>query len=70
MKVISTIHAHYHMVDDANYIRERIEAGMFGVFLADGIAGFAGTHDERSMGLLEILPDIAGLALPTRWKRT
>ncbi len=60
---IDFVHAHYHMVDDANYIRERIEAGMFGVFLADEIAGFAGTHDERSMGLLEILPEYRRLGL-------
>jgi tRNA (guanine37-N1)-methyltransferase len=49
--------AHYHTVDDADYIRERIDAGMFGAF-ADGTpAGFIGTHDERSIGMLEVLPD-------------
>ena len=57
------VHAHYHMVDDINYIRSRIEAGMFGVFLAGEIAGFVGTHEERSMGLLEILPEYRRLGL-------
>ena len=57
------IHAHYHMVDDIGYIRDRIEAGMFGVFLKGEIAGFAGTHEERSMGLLEILPEYRRLGL-------
>ena len=51
------------MVDDIGYIRDRIEAGMFGVFLKGEIAGFAGTHEERSMGLLEILPEYRRLGL-------
>jgi len=51
------VHAHYQTVDDEGYIRERIEAGMFGVFFGETPAGFIGTHDERSIGLLKILPD-------------
>ena len=57
------VHAHYHMVDDPAYIRERLEEGMFGVFVGDEIAGFAGTHEERPMGLLEILPGYRRLGL-------
>ena len=57
------VHAHYHMVDDLSYIRERIEAGMFGIFLGGELAGFAGTHEERPMGLLEILPKFQRLGL-------
>lgn len=57
------VHRHYHTVDDVGYIRERIEEGMFGVFLEGQIVGFAGTHDERSMGLLEILPEYRRLGL-------
>jgi len=60
---VDFVHAHYHMVDDIRYIRERVEAGMFGVFVAGEIAGFAGTHEERSMGLLEILPEYRRLGL-------
>ncbi|MDD4311433.1 MAG: GNAT family N-acetyltransferase, partial [Eubacteriales bacterium] len=56
-------HAHYHMVEDVRYIRERIEADMFGVFLNGEIAGFVGTHEERSMGLLKILPEYRRLGL-------
>ena len=63
LSYVDFVHAHYHMVDDINYIRSRIEAGMFGVFLAGEIAGFAGTHEERSMGLLEILPEYRRLGL-------
>lgn len=50
------VHAHYHTVDDIGYVRERIEAGMFGAFYGETLAGFIGTHDERSIGLLEVLP--------------
>ena len=50
------VHAHYHMVDDIGYIKDRIDAGMIGVFFGSELAGFAGTHEERPMGLLEILP--------------
>lgn len=46
----------YHDGDGA-YIRDRIEHGaLFGVFESDALAGFAGFHDDGSMGMLEILP--------------
>ena len=57
------VHAHYHMVDDVAYLRERIDAGMFGVFFGDALAGFVGTHEELTMGLLEILPEYRRLGL-------
>ena len=57
------VHAHYHMVDDIAYLRERLEAGMFGVFVRGEIAGFVGTHEEQTMGLLEILPEYRRLGL-------
>lgn len=57
MRHLDFVHTHYHTVDDIGYIRERIEAGMFGVFYGEILVGFIGTHDERSIGMLEILPD-------------
>lgn len=57
------VHAHYHMVDDLSYIRSRIEAGMIGVFFGGRIVGFAGTHEEHPMGMLEILPEYRRLGL-------
>lgn len=60
---LAFVHAHYHTVDDVDYLSERIGAGMFGVFVEGRIVGFAGTHDERSMGLLEILPEYRRLGL-------
>lgn len=62
-RYVDFVHAHYHMVDDINYIRERIEEDMLGVFVGEEIVGFAGTHDERSMGMLEILPEYRRLGL-------
>ncbi len=62
-RYVDFVHAHYHMVDDIDYIRERIEADMFGVFVEGQIVGFAGTHDERPMGMLEILPEYRRLGL-------
>ncbi len=39
-------------------VQERLESGsMFGAFLSGTLAGFAGTHAEGSMGLLEVLPE-------------
>ena len=39
-------------------VQERLESGsMFGAFLSGALAGFAGTHAEGSMGLLEVLPE-------------
>lgn len=55
--------SHYHMMDDETYLRERIDEGMYGVFVGGELAGFIGTHDERSIGLLEILPEYRRLGL-------
>lgn len=57
------IHAHYHMVDDLGYIRERLSEGMFGAFVGGACAGFIGTHDERSIGMLYVLPEYRKLGL-------
>ena len=54
---------HYHMMDDESYLRERIEEGMYGAFVGGELVGFIGTHDERSIGLLEILPEYRRLGL-------
>ena len=60
---LSFVLRHYHMMDDETYLRERIDEGMFGVFVGGELVGFIGTHDERSIGLLEILPEYRRLGL-------
>lgn len=42
------------------YIRNAIERGMLGVFEDEHLAGFIGSHDEGSMGMLMILPEYRG----------
>lgn len=52
------VRAHYDGVDDPGYITGRLCAGeLFGIFVDGAIAGFMGTHEEGSLGLLEILPE-------------
>lgn len=48
---------HYEHGAGDQYIAERIEAGMLGVFCEGKPAGFIGTHAEGAMGILEVLPD-------------
>ncbi|UUM10678.1 GNAT family N-acetyltransferase [Clostridiaceae bacterium HFYG-1003] len=50
------VRATYRTVDEDDYIRERIEAGMLGAWYGEEMAGFIGTHDEGTIGLLEVLP--------------
>lgn len=57
------VRAHYRTVDDEAYLRERIDEGMFGAFVRGALAGFIGTHGERSIGLLEVLPAYRRLGL-------
>lgn len=47
----------YQTVDDDQYIRERIDAGMLGAWYDGTLAGFIGTHQEGTVGLLEVLPE-------------
>lgn len=44
--------------ETAVYLSERMETGtVFGVYLEGELAGFAGTHQEGSMGMLTVLPE-------------
>ena len=44
-------------INGEEYLRERLQSGCFlGAFVAGEPAGFIGTHEEGSMGLLEVLP--------------
>lgn len=51
------VHEHYsHSFADAEYMRGAIKRGMLGVFVGENLAGYIGTHDEGTMGMLEVLP--------------
>lgn len=47
----------YLTVDSDEYITERINEGMLGAFVDEKLAGFIGTHEDGSIGLLEVLPE-------------
>jgi len=48
------------------YIKERIATKtMFGAFIDSKLCGFIGTHEEGSMGILEVLPAFRGLGIAT-----
>jgi len=54
------IHDHYTMRHalDVDYVEERIRCGpSVGVFRDGRLAGFSMTHDEGTMGVLEVLPE-------------
>ena len=54
----SFVRAHYQMIPDDGYIRERLRSGMmYGAFVDGEPAGFIGMHAEGSLGLLEVLPE-------------
>ena len=59
----------YQTVDDDDYIRERIEAGMLGAWYQGELAGFMGTHEDGSMGLLEVLPPYRRLGISRALER-
>jgi tRNA (guanine37-N1)-methyltransferase len=47
--------AHYHLMSDPEYARELLCRGeMFGQFVDGALAAFIGTHEEGSIGLLEV----------------
>lgn len=47
-----------HLEETAAYLAERMKTGtVFAVYLEGRLAGFAGTHQEGSMGMLTVLPE-------------
>jgi tRNA (guanine37-N1)-methyltransferase len=45
-------------INSPEYLRERLQSGDFyGAFVGPELAGFIGTHEEGSMGMLEVLPE-------------
>ena len=47
----------YGHISDGKYIASRIEEGMLGAFCGKELAGFIGSHEEGTIGLLHILPE-------------
>ncbi|MEG2917454.1 MAG: GNAT family N-acetyltransferase [Clostridium sp.] len=63
---IKQVIENYSSLDLANeeYILERINTKtMFGAFIGEQLCGFVGTHEEGSIGILEVLPKYKGLGI-------
>jgi hypothetical protein len=63
------IYQHYSARAATNvaYLRERIEqAPAVGVMVAGVLAGFVMTHEELTMGVMEVLPEYRRMGLATR----
>ena len=53
---IDVICEHYNQFVDQQYIIDRLTAGaIYGGFSGDTLCGFVGTHEEGSIGLLEVI---------------
>ena len=52
------IAAHYHLVENPDYAKERIAAGeVFGAYYGDQVVGFIGRHDSGELGMLFVLEE-------------
>lgn len=52
---LEEVMSRYHMPTDKGYLEERLRGGhIYGAFADGRLAGFAGTHQEGSIGLLEV----------------
>lgn len=59
-KFLPFLMRHYTHADinGEEYLRERLKTGdFFGAYVGGECAGFIGTHEEGSMGMLEVLPE-------------
>ena len=54
------------LTETANYLRDRASTGtLFGAYLDGKLAGFVGTHDEGSLGVLTVVPEYRRRGLGT-----
>lgn len=55
---------------DSGYIEERVKnKEMYGAFLSNRLAGFIGTHEEGSIGMLEVMPEFRGKGIGSELER-
>lgn len=58
---LDTIYAYYHDYVEYEYLRRRLASGaIYGGFLGETLCGFIGTHEEGSIGILEVLDEYRG----------
>ncbi|WP_294580422.1 GNAT family N-acetyltransferase [uncultured Thomasclavelia sp.] len=57
IEYLDIVKKYYETAVDEKYLKERLLANVFiGAFVDEKIAGFAGIHDEGSIGFVEVLP--------------
>lgn len=67
---LKTITEHYHLMNNPDYISFLIESqGIYGLFVDEELVGFIGSHDDGSMGLLEIFDAYRGKGYATQLER-
>ena len=55
MEYLDEVSEHYHALTGKEYMKERLQTGnIYGAFVEDRLAGFAGVHQEGSLGMLEV----------------
>ena len=55
---------------NGGYIEERVkDKEMYGAFLGNKLAGFIGTHEEGSIGMLEVIPEFRGKGIGSELER-
>lgn len=53
---LDAVRAHYDKLETDYLVRRLISGQLFGAFLGETLAGFAGFHAEGTIGLLEVFP--------------
>lgn len=57
-ETVDVVYNNYTLAFDRTHIKYIIDGiGMYGAYVDGKLAGFIGRHEERSMGLLEVLPE-------------
>lgn len=58
---LDTVYEYYHNYVGYEYLKRRLESGaIYGGFLGETLCGFVGTHEEGSIGILEVPEEYRG----------
>lgn len=61
VEYLDTLYGHYHDYVGYEYLKRRLESGaIYGGFQNETLCGFVGTHEEGSIGILEVLEAYRG----------
>ncbi len=61
VEYLDILYSYYHDYVGYDYLKRRLESGgIYGGFLGETLCGFVGTHEEGSIGILEVLDAYRG----------